>query len=877
MKIKALYAIVCAAIVTGASGCASGSWSQDEGPVEHSGIDTQGIIGGVKTTAYPSAALLDMQSSSGQSYACTAAVIAPLVVLTAGHCVAGMASWTVTAGGTSQTSTSAETYDWTNNGSTVNPAQHDIGLVYLSQPIVLDAYPTLADQPVPDGTSAVDVGRIKNGAVTSDLYSAPVTLKDATPVGFPFDYQAAAVVEHGDSGGPVFLAGTQKIVAVNSGVGGGIEVLAKVDLLYTWIRQRMDAQGAASSATGMSIFTGTTLTVVVGAGDSAIISLRPLDKAILVNGEVTPNVKGVAANTQGAPVKKIRIVEDSSRAGEKSIVIDYTNGTFATGTRTGVSCPATEAAAAGGIWLAAGTSDHVNSLGIKGKSTADKITFGAKGVNVSGNSCADISWAGTSGTGAMGGISTFVVAMGDGDDSWFAGGDAATGAPFDNSSPLNAGGVPGVTVYGGAGNDKFLQGDQSHMARYETIYGGGDSLDTVDYSSRTGVVSVTVGAGVADDGDVASDEHDSIEKDIRVVHGGANDDLLTACPSAGGTDYPVTLNGNGGNDILKPHGGAYVMNGGAGNDIFDMGDDIDTHGAGSLLGGAGIDTIDFTKRSLYGVKVDLNSAFTLTATALTWTGTPVVSGKAQASGSLTTPGAAATEGVRCGNDIENVLGTDWADAITGNARDNKITGNQGDDVLNGGLGDDVFDESISAAGLAGGALTSGADTIIGGGGADTVDYSSRQSGLWVALDGVAHSGAFSSGGGASMVQIFGDASDDPPYSTQACAAPIAGPGNEGDSIAKDVENVLGGEGDDCLFGQPVGDAVCAKAGACANQLSGGLGNDLLFGNDDDDVLEGGPNGNSEVNGLDCGGAQGNLGRSAGSGTGSYQVHCQFQF
>jgi hypothetical protein len=156
-----------------------------------------------------------------------------------------MASFEVVAGGSVRTSTKGETYDWKENGATsVNPIHHDIGLIYLTDAIVLPSYPTLADAKAADGASAVDVGRIKGGAVTNDIFSAPITLSDAVKVGYPFDYVAAGVIEHGDSGGPVFAAGTQKIVAVNSGAGGNIEVLARVDLLRSWILARLPSTAA---------------------------------------------------------------------------------------------------------------------------------------------------------------------------------------------------------------------------------------------------------------------------------------------------------------------------------------------------------------------------------------------------------------------------------------------------------------------------------------------------------------------------------------------------------------------------------------------------------------------------------------------------------
>lgn len=657
---------------------------------------------------------------------------------------------------------------------------------------------------------------------------------------------------------------------------------------------RMVEQGMLPLANTVTL-TGNTLAVSVRGGETALISMRPADKAILVNGQITLDSKGFpAGSSTGTAVKKIVVSEDSGHTGAKQILVDYTNGAFATGAAAASgTCPTAASAATAGVWIDAGSDNtKVNTLGIKGSTAADKITFGANGVNMTANKCADLSWQGAAA--AMGGVSTFIVSMGAGNDTWYAGGDTATGGVFDNSSPYSSSGAKGVTVYGGAGNDTFLQGDSSHVAKYETMYGGGQSGDTVDYSARSATVMVTVGAGTQDDGDYASGattEHDDIQNDILVVNGGAGADVMIACPSLGGVDYPITFNGNAGNDTLTPAGGAYIMNGGAGNDTFDMGDDQDAlaapivHGAGSLLGGAGTDTVDFHARSLYGVTVNLNASYTLSSGVVTWAAGSPTSGTAQATGSATTPGSTVTEGVRVGNDVESVLGTDYADTLTGNALDNKLTGNQGNDTMSGGAGDDTFDESIStyltALASASAPTDSGADTIAGGAGTDTVDYHTRlaaEGGVWVALDGVAHSGTFDVAGAAAPTQTFGTAGATPPYSDEACPAPSSG--GEGDLIGKDVENALGGAGNDCLLGQPAGDTYCATA-SCANQLSGGDGDDMLFGFDDDDVLEGGDPASgsysSEANAIDCGGGQGNVSTNKGGGGTAYQLTCQFAF
>lgn len=48
---------------------------------------------------------------------------------------------------------------------------------------------------------------------------------------FRFSYESAEVIESGDSGGPVYVGAgaNRRIVAVNSGGGGGRQVLARTD------------------------------------------------------------------------------------------------------------------------------------------------------------------------------------------------------------------------------------------------------------------------------------------------------------------------------------------------------------------------------------------------------------------------------------------------------------------------------------------------------------------------------------------------------------------------------------------------------------------------------------------------------------------------
>ena len=94
----------------------------------------------------------------------------------------------------------------------------------------------------------VNVGRINDGQLSSTaLYkSKPLPVTSASSLGYLFDYKANEVIEHGDSGGPVFVPGTHKLVAVNSGGGNGTEILARVDLVHNWVVKKIAEHAGGS-------------------------------------------------------------------------------------------------------------------------------------------------------------------------------------------------------------------------------------------------------------------------------------------------------------------------------------------------------------------------------------------------------------------------------------------------------------------------------------------------------------------------------------------------------------------------------------------------------------------------------------------------------
>jgi Ca2+-binding RTX toxin-like protein len=193
-------------------------------------------------------------------------------------------------------------------------------------------------------------------------------------------------------------------------------------------------------------------------------------------------------------------------------------------------------------------------------------------------------------------------------------------------------------------------------------------------------------------------------------------------------------------------------------------------------------------------------------------------------------GGGGTDHLVGGPGPETLDGGDGNDAavsgggIDGGGGDDEVTGGPGNDTVAGGAGNDRLDfpnadlpedQSAGADTLDGGdgndQLYGGPasspeqpDTLLGGTGTDTADYGQRAAPLAISLDGVANDG-------------------------QA---------GEGDNVAPDVENVIGGSGRDVLTGSDA-----------ANVLDGGAANDTLFGRGSDDQLDGG-NGDDTLNGED---------------------------
>jgi Ca2+-binding RTX toxin-like protein len=310
-------------------------------------------------------------------------------------------------------------------------------------------------------------------------------------------------------------------------------------------------------------------------------------------------------------------------------------------------------------------------------------------------------------------------------------------------------------IIGGAGADEIQGGDGTDTISYDTSMAAiTAAFQTVSYFS--GLIFRTINAGFRN-GDAQGDTVSSVE---NVIGSAYNDSVV-------GTNTDNKLDGSFGNDLIFGMGGNDVLIGGIGAD--------------TIYGGDGNDTVSYAG-SFEGVKVAFASGsyrFGLNTVLVTagFTG-----GDAEGDTVL---------------DVENAIGTDYADVLYGDALNNWFEGGGGIDVLVGNEGDDV---------LMGGL---GNDNIDGGAGSDTADFNDKTTSVSITLNGASGARAFVTG------------------------------------LAEDfllrIENIIGGSAADSLTGDALANTL--NGGTGSDTVSGGAGNDTLVvgarGVGDIDVASGG--------------------------------------
>ena len=249
------------------------------------------------------------------------------------------------------------------------------------------------------------------------------------------------------------------------------------------------------------------------------------------------------------------------------------------------------------------------------------------------------------------------------------------------------------------------------------------------------------------------------------------------------------LHGSAGHDSLQGAGGNDTLTGGSGND--------------QLSGGTGNDWASY-HGSAEGVRVDLTA------------------GRGD--------GGDAEGDTLDG--IENVLGSNFADRLSGNGLANSLYGLGGDDVLLGGGGNDE---------LMGG---SGRDMLIGGDGQDWASYRLSSGGVSINLADKTAAGGDARGDELSGIENIEGSNQADWIDGDRGANLLFGRGGEdllsgggGNDVLKGDEGkdfLLGEDGNDLIFGGDSNDLI--DAGTGRDIVVGGRGNDVIYGGPDPDVI-----------------------------------------
>lgn len=169
---------------------------------------------------------------------------------------------------------------------------------------------------------------------------------------------------------------------------------------------------------------------------------------------------------------------------------------------------------------------------------------------------------------------------------------------------------------------------------------------------------------------------------------------------------------------------------------------------------------------------------------------------------------------------DDFTGTNEADVIVGLGGDDTIDGLKGNDVICGGAGDDSLMGSV------------GNDQLIGGGGADILDGGLGNDDM--------------RGKTGIDTAVFTPQNPALPFSHVEVDLSDGVATGLGDDSLKDIENVIGSEGDDILFGDAGPNVIDGYSGSNVirgrggdDHLIGFIFNDDLAGNGGNDLLEGG--------------------------------------
>ncbi|TML07841.1 MAG: calcium-binding protein [Actinobacteria bacterium] len=380
------------------------------------------------------------------------------------------------------------------------------------------------------------------------------------------------------------------------------------------------APGAAQAATTCSYNSFNHLATVTTFASGDVASVARSGSAIQVN--------GVACGAATVTNTDLIEVSDAS-GGDSTLALDLSGGPLAPGFTAQFGDPSPT------IKITYDGNDGNDTFEVFGSSQDDTIHLGASHVNLDvaadqNHADADVD---------LSEVETADINGGGGSDVIDATAHLDTGAAFSGmlylegalgDDTLTSGSGPGE-ISGGAGNDTLSVGGVGQTLIKPGI---GDDVATGEL----------LAADVVDYGDAPAGVHVDLKRINVQGTGGAGNDQLSGFHRLNGSPY---------DDVLAGTEGADVIQGGGGNDVL-----MGRNGDDKLVGGAGVNTVSYAEPS-----PGANTGVTVSL---------ATQGVAQDTG---------TEGKDTLSGISGVIGSPFADTITGDGAANTIDAGDGPDTL----------------------------------------------------------------------------------------------------------------------------------------------------------------------------------------------------
>ena len=338
---------------------------------------------------------------------------------------------------------------------------------------------------------------------------------------------------------------------------------------------------------------------------------------------------------------------------------------------------------------------------------------------------------------------------------------------------------------GEAGNDRYIFDVDSQLGSDKIVEVASEGTDELVFTES--VIAVVVNLDYAFEQTVNSNLKLTLEApgNFENVRGGSGDDTLRGNALANllvgdlGNDVLLggsgadTLIGSNGNDFLQGQTGSDILEGSGGDDRYVFENvTVQENDAVREIAGGGTDVLDFTA---------VTANLTLSLSVLT-------SQPAHSFRGLTLTGASAIENVSSGSGNDTLTGNPLNNTLRSGSGNDRLMGVGGNDELSGGSGNDLY-HFLPATSLEIDSIVETTDV-----GIDTLSFADIENAVTISLNTTTR----------QLVHT-----------------------NRGMTIRGNLENIIGGRGNDKLTGNSL-----------ANTLTGNNGNDVLEGLDGSDSLVG---------------------------------------